>query len=194
MGVHRATRRPWVSLADLRAAVRLTVLVAVGGLLLWAFVPYAAGWHTTLVTSGSMEPGVRTGDLVVLAPLDAATARRAELRGVVVQFDDPVRPGRLLLHRVVDREAGGALVTKGDANVSRDYAPVRPEHVRGVARLRVPFAGLPVLWAQTGQPVPLVALAFVILVLAWPERSPAPSPERPASICGPRESGIPVAF
>ncbi len=153
--------------------VRLALLTAVGGLLLWALVPYAAGWHTTLVTSGSMEPAVRTGDVVVIAPLDPETLRTAELRGAVLQYRDPVRPERLMLHRVVGKE-GGALITRGDNNADRDYAPVPLENVRGVARLRVPYAGLPMLWLQTRQAVPLGALALVILVLAWPDR-PAPA-------------------
>ncbi len=163
-------RVPRLSLGELRAAVRLTVLVAFGGMMLWAFVPYAFGWHTTLVTSGSMEPAVRTGDLVVLAPLDPEVARAGELQGAVVQVDDPVSPGRLVLHRVIGREDDASLITKGDNNPTRDYAPVPPENVRGAARLRVPFAGLPMLWLQTGQKVPLAALGLVILVLAWPER------------------------
>ena len=177
--------------ADLRVAVRLTLLVAVGGMMLWAFLPYALGWHSTLVTSGSMEPAVRTGDVVVLAPIDAATVRDADLRGMVIQFDDPVRPGRILLHRVVDRDADGLLITKGDHNQSRDYAPVRPEGVRGVARLRVPYAGLPMLWLQTGETVPLAALGLVIALLAWPERRPEVAPARSTNVV---DEDVPVAF
>ncbi len=169
--------------------VRLTLLTAVGGLLLWALLPYAAGWHTTLVTSGSMEPAVRTGDLVVITPLDPETVRTGDLRGAVLQFRDPVRPERLMLHRVVGRE-GGALVTRGDNNADRDYAPVPAENVRGVARLRVPYAGLPMLWLQTRQAVPLAALALVILVLAWPEQAAAPG--RPTTAGTAPDGDIPV--
>jgi signal peptidase I len=139
-------------------------------MMLWAFVPYALGWHTTLVTSGSMEPAVRTGDLVVVAPMDPAMARDGEIGGAVVQFDDPVHPGRLMLHRVIGRENDASLITKGDNNPTRDYATAPPETVHGLARLRIPFAGLPMLWLRTGQTVPLGALGLVILFLAWPER------------------------
>jgi signal peptidase len=189
ISAHRAApaRRGFhLSLAEVRSVVRLTLLTAVGGLLLWALVPYAAGWHTTMVTSASMEPAVRTGDVVVIAPLDPETVRTGDLRGAVLQYQDPVRPERLMLHRVVSRE-GGALVTRGDNNADRDYAPVPPENVRGVARLRVPYAGLPMLWLQTRQAVPLGALALVILVLAWPDRSEPVG--RPAG--GPVAGGAP---
>jgi signal peptidase len=124
-----------------------------------------------------MEPKIRTGDLVVLAPMPLDTARNGLLKGAVVQVDNPVHPGQLLLHRVVGRDKEGSIITKGDANQSRDYAPVKPEHVRGIARLRVPLAGLPIMWLHAGQKVPLGALGLTLLVLAWPDRrQPAPAP------------------
>ncbi len=157
----------------MRSVVRLVVLTMAGGLLFWALLPYALGWHATMVVSGSMEPAIRTGDVVVLAPVTEEQAREGALVGAVVQVDNPVRPGNLLLHRVVGRNTDGTLVTKGDANQSRDYAPVRPDRVRGVARLRVPAAGLPMLWLRNGDRVPLISLGGVLLILAWPERRPA---------------------
>jgi signal peptidase len=178
ISAHRAAvptpARRLPTLADVRHVLRLVALTMVGGLLIWAFLPYAAGWHATLVISGSMEPAIRTGDVVVIAPVPLEVAREGALVGAVVQVDNPVRPGQLLLHRVVERKTDGSLVTKGDNNQSRDYAPVRPEHVRGVARLRVPGAGLPMLWMHNGQTVPLAALALVLLGLMWPERRTAP--------------------
>ncbi len=154
---------------DLRAVLRLVVLTGSAGLLLWAVVPYAVGWRTTLVVSGSMEPTVRTGDLVVVAPVPAEVARDGAVRGAVLQVENPARPGELLLHRAIDRDEQGGIITKGDANRRRDHAPVRPDQVLGMARLRIPLAGLPVLWLRGGQLVPLGALALALLVLAWPE-------------------------
>ncbi len=148
------------------------MLTSLAGLLFWAVAPTALGWRAALITSGSMEPGIRPGDLVMLVPIDADEVARSSLKGAVVQVNNPVRPGQLLVHRVVGKDPKGALITKGDANANRDYAPVQPSQVLGVARIRVPFAGLPVLWLQNGQPVPLMALGLVLLVLAWPERAP----------------------
>jgi signal peptidase len=181
ISTHRAApapsrRRFTLRLADVRTVLRLVALTMIGGLLVWALFPYAIGWRTTLVISGSMEPKIRTGDLVVLAPMPLDTARNGFLKGAVVQVDNPVHPGQLLLHRVVARDSEGSIITKGDANQSRDYAPVKPEHVRGVARLRVPLAGLPIMWLRRGEKVPLGALGLTLLVLAWPERRQQPSP------------------
>jgi signal peptidase len=149
----------------------MSILTTVAGLLFWSIAPTALGWRAALIVSGSMEPGIRPGDLVILRPIDAAAVLSTPLEGAVVQVDNPVRPGQLLVHRVVGREKG-ALITKGDANAVRDYVPVQPEHVHGVARLRVPYAGLPVLWLRNGERIPLLALGAGLLVLAWPERRP----------------------
>jgi signal peptidase len=169
------------SLSTIRTMVRLVCLTVVGGLLVWAFLPYAAGWHTTLVISGSMTPAIRTGDLVVIAPVTPEFARTAAVAGAVIQVDNPVRPGELLLHRAQRRDSDGSIITKGDANAVPDRVPVSPAHVRGIARLRVPYAGLPILWLhnwRTSQ-VPLTSLALVMLALAWPERRPAPPADQP---------------
>jgi signal peptidase len=146
----------------------------VAGLLFWAVAPAALGWRAALITSGSMEPGIRPGDLVLLVPVDADEVNRMPLVGAVVQVNNPVRKGELLVHRVVGKDPSGAVITKGDNNATRDRVPVQPSQVLGIGRIRVPFAGLPVLWLQNGQVVPLVALGLVLLVLAWPDRKPVP--------------------
>jgi signal peptidase len=154
-----------------RAVVRLSVLTTLAGLLFWAVAPTAFGWRAAMITSGSMEPGIRPGDLVMLVPIDEETVRASALKGAVVQVNNPVRPGELMVHRVIGKNDAGALITKGDNNATRDYAPVAPSQVLGVARIRVPYVGLPMLWLRNGQMVPLGAMALVLLVLAWPERA-----------------------
>lgn len=158
--------RHWFGLA--RTVVRLSALSATAGLLFWALMPAALGWEPALVVSGSMMPAVRPGDIVVVAPVPRATL--AKIKGMIVLMEDPAVPGNLLLHRAVGHMPDGALVTKGDANYDQDRAPVPLSTVHGVARLRVPYAGLPVLWLRTGRTVPVVALALALLMLAWPER------------------------
>ncbi|MEV6350301.1 signal peptidase I [Actinoplanes sp. NPDC051851] len=124
-----------------REGVRGRVLV--GLLLLGMITPVAFGWRFSVVASGSMRPGVRPGDLVVTVPAD-------ELRpGDVIRFHDRNRPRRALLHRIARVRADGLLITKGDANAVVDRAPIPRSAVSGVLRLRIPYAGLPVLWLLT---------------------------------------------
>jgi signal peptidase len=131
--------------AVLRPAA-VAYLAGLGVLLGAAMVPLVIGWSGTVVASGSMAPSLRTGDVVVVAPVDAARVGT----GDVVLVDDPAHRGRLLTHRVVRRTPDGSLVLKGDANALADSTPVAPAAVRGVARVAVPRLGLPVLWLRTG--------------------------------------------
>ncbi|GAA2865146.1 hypothetical protein Acy02nite_13690 [Actinoplanes cyaneus] len=121
----------------------LVLVVALAGVLGLG----GAGWSAVVVASGSMRPAIRPGDVVLTAP-----AHRLRVGSVVTYR----KPGRPMLHRVVGVDAHGRLITRGDANAVADAAPVPREAVTGVARWRVPYAGLPVLW-MTGIGHPLVA-------------------------------------
>ena len=88
------------------------VLAGLAGLVVVALAPETVGYSAHVVTSGSMTPRVDPGDVVLTLPTTTAELRP----GQVLLFDDPQRPGGLLLHRVVSFDAAGDLVTRGDAN------------------------------------------------------------------------------
>jgi hypothetical protein len=146
-----------------RPVLVAAVLVARGMLsvavLLWlaALTPALLGMRLTTVMSDSMAPALVAGDAVVIRPIAASQAHV----GDVLLVDDPDRPGRLRLHRLVE-ESAGRLVLRGDANRAADSSSIAPEHVRGAAALRIPFAGLPDLWWRTGDVVPLALFAVVL--------------------------------
>ncbi|MEZ5114750.1 MAG: signal peptidase I [Candidatus Nanopelagicales bacterium] len=143
-------------------AVLARVVLALGvGLLLWATAPALLGWSAQVVLTESMSPRVNPGDVVLAVDVDPATLRA----GQVILFRDPENPGRSLVHRIADVGEDGSLTTRGDHNQSPDAAPVTPDLVEGLARLRVPFAGLPVLWATQGRWFSLLLLVVAALAL-----------------------------
>ncbi|MGU3411201.1 LamG-like jellyroll fold domain-containing protein [Microbacterium sp. M1A1_1b] len=157
-----AAARARTSLPDVLALVRVVVatmargvVVMVLGLALWAAVPAAIGWQPTTEMTGSMEPRLTPGDVVVSRPV-AASALHV---GQVLLAEDPDRSGALRLHRFVATGPDSALITKGDANPDDDSTPVRRSAVHGVAVLRVPFVGLPVLWIRDHEWSKLLLLA-----------------------------------
>lgn len=152
-----AARRALRAGAGGTCVAALSVLV---GLLVWTLLPVALGARATVVLSGSMAPALRPGDVVVATPVQAGDVQA----GRVIWFTDPTRPGRTLLHRVAAVEPDGTVVTRGDANATDDAAPVPPDAVLGLPRLRVPAVGLPVLWA-TQQRWAQVAAAVLGLAL-----------------------------
>lgn len=142
--------------------VSRSVLATIVALLLWSVLPNLVGLQTTTVMSGSMAPRLMVGDAVVVRHVSGSELAR----GQVLLVDDPDRPGRLRLHRLVAVQDDGRLVTRGDANRSRDSSTVDIDAVHGAAFLRIPYAGLPSYWLRTGQPVPLLIAGLVVLVLA----------------------------
>ncbi len=145
--------RVWAALV-LATAAR-TTLIAAMCLLFWAAVPALWGWTATTVSSDSMAPGIRTGDVVISIPVDVSTVKT----GQVLLVDSPDHVGQLRLHRMVGLNEAGELITKGDANPTDDSTPVARAAVQGVAFLKVPFVGLPGFWVHEGNFLALAAFA-----------------------------------
>ncbi|MFE4367471.1 signal peptidase I [Streptomyces sp. NPDC056835] len=149
-----------------------TVVGSMVGLLVWAHVPVMAlGWTAGVVQSGSMRPALMPGDVVLYQP---TPHDRTPAVGRIVLVQDPTRPNHLLTHRVHRVLPNNDLITKGDANSAPDSSPVRRAALKGVARLRVPWIGLPVQLWRARQPVPgtivLLGLAILLALAAMPLR------------------------
>ena len=93
-------------------------------------VPTVFGYSYANVLSGSMEPLVSAGDLVVCKEQDEYSVNN------VVLFEDE---GYVILHRIVGEE-DGAFITQGDANNVPDEARIQPEDIHGI--LVCSFKGL----------------------------------------------------
>jgi signal peptidase I len=139
-------------------------------LTVWVLLPTGLmGLRPMLVTSGSMEPLIRTGDVVLIGDHDAEDLAP----GTVVTFHDASRDGRLVTHRIEAVGDDGSYTTRGDANRSPDATPVRPDDVVGVGRLLVPMIGIPLTWLHGGDaPLFLVWLVATLLAVVVAARSP----------------------
>lgn len=110
-------------------------------ILVVSFVMVAAqyGWEFDAVLSGSMEPALGVGGLVVIRPVDATRINV----GDVISFklpgiDTPI------CHRVIDiqeTESGRVFQTRGDANEEPDLNPVPAEAVTGKEVFYLPYIG-----------------------------------------------------
>ncbi len=149
----------------------LTVVAAVT-------VPSLLGYQTFTVLSGSMEPALGVGDLVVVEKVPPA---RAEV-GDVVTFRSPDGLPRLITHRVVARRlAGGAafFTTRGDANTGSEGWSVPLRGTIGRATYRVPKLGYVTnrLGSRLGRfaflVVPACLLALIELRRIWSAPEPA---------------------
>jgi signal peptidase I len=148
-------------------------------LALWIALPMAfLDWSPTLVTSGSMQPLVTPGDVVMVRPVQPEDL----VPNTVVLFERAgAEPGERerVLHRIVEQLPDGTFRTQGDANDVPDSDVLHPAQVRGAAVLAVPFIGHPALWLARGQVLPLggtVAGLLVVLTLAPRSFDPAYDP------------------
>jgi hypothetical protein len=152
-------RTTWLTLVV--STVARTILAIAAGLVIWSALPAAWGWIPTTVVSDSMAPVIRAGDVVVAMPLPA----EALTPGQVLLVDDPGHASRLRLHRFVELNPDGALILRGDANLQNDSDAIAPEAVHGAGVLRVPWVGLPAVWARNGEVLPLATLVATGILL-----------------------------
>lgn len=120
------------------------------------------GWKSFAVTSDSMNPGIRAGDVVVAKPVDTATLEP----GSVIIFEDPAGRG-ILTHRLIMIEDDGLLRTRGDANLALDSDPVSPTAVVGEGQILVPFLGLPQVWIEQRNLANLLAVSIATVGIIW---------------------------
>ncbi len=88
------------------------------------------GIESYTILSGSMEPILRFGDIVLVN-----TNHRKAVEGDVIAFQSG---GNVVVHRVANVLDNGAYITKGDANENEDFQPVEQDAVIGIVygRLR----------------------------------------------------------
>ena len=117
-----------------------------------------AGWHLDAVLSGSMEPTIPTGGLVVLGPVSAAEVHV----GDIIAYN---KGNVEVCHRVISVEEGqpARFITKGDANKAPDGTPVAPEELTGKLALSIPLAGYVTQFMKT----PLGLFLTILLPLLF---------------------------
>jgi signal peptidase I len=132
----------WVELVTVTACRAYVILVA--ALAVIAFAPVLFGWTGSVVQSGSMEPRISPGDVVLTTPLPAGAPIPV---GHVITFH---ANHELVVHRIVSVTADNTLVTRGDANPQVDPWHATRKDITGQARLLVPYIGLPGFWLGHG--------------------------------------------
>jgi signal peptidase len=165
-----------------RGALALVAWVVAGyavGLALATGGPVPFGMQSLTVLSGSMEPVLSTGDVVVERKVRATDVRV----GDIVTYNDPDRRGRRITHRVRSIRIDGArarFVTKGDANDSVERWEIDAHGHLGRVAYRVPLVGYGL--ARLNGPraklllvvVPALLLAMLELVRIWRPRAREP--------------------
>ncbi|MBA7664907.1 Signal peptidase I W [subsurface metagenome] len=96
------------------------------------------GWSVDTVFSGSMEPQLKVGGVVVTRPVEAGDIKI----GDIITFHSPLNE-KLTSHRVIAVEDGSPVhfQTKGDTNEDADPFVVPAQNVAGKVCFHVPYLG-----------------------------------------------------
>jgi signal peptidase I len=174
-GATDGSTRVWLSRAAWVPLVAVLVLTA-------GWVGLTVTGHRTLVVmSGSMEPVLHTGDVIVVDVIEPGEARPLD----IVSFRDPSRANQLVTHRVVAMGQVGdhlGFLTKGDANTGTEQWDVGADGTIGRLSFKIPALGRLIVWlGRPGVRALLLGLAFLVLggmamKFIWGLRNPTGHP------------------
>ena len=133
-----------------------TVVVSIG--IVWFSVGVFSVYPSVIAT-GSMEPMIMPGDVILVKKVDNESVRNLEI-GDVIQFE---RGNILISHRIMEvkeEEGNKCYKTKGDNNSVADGDLVKLEDVKGTIVKVVPKIGWPTLLLKSKDDVPIEEVEF----------------------------------
>jgi len=147
-----------VCVVVLMAALLFNAINAFKRIVLKEQVSLTLGFGTAVIISGSMEPSIRVGDMVIIHQ-----QKDYDIKDIVTYQgnNDPIT------HRVVEKTAGG-YVTQGDANNTGDGEIARGRIIGKVIQI-IPGAGNVILFFQNplGVLILILGLFAIIEVPRW---------------------------
>jgi len=140
--------RTWISAIG-SGVLTFLMLILLALAVVLIVIPKAMGGMSLTVLTGSMEPGIMPGDIVVTKGIDTESARDLKI-GDVISFlpypDDPT----LVTHRIIAQsvsQKGTSFITQGDNNnVADSWNPVHDFQVRGKLLYVIPKLGYVRQW------------------------------------------------
>ncbi|MGL5378348.1 signal peptidase I [Clostridium sp.] len=124
------------------------------------------GFRFYNVLTSSMEPAIKSGDLVLTKITDS---KNIEV-GDIITFYPSVNPDAYLTHRVIEKAENyndSGLIgfkTKGDNNESADNMVVSEKKVVGVVEFVIPYLGF--IISYISQNIILI-ISLVLLIVIW---------------------------
>lgn len=126
--------------------------------------PNILGYQIKTVLSGSMEPGIQTGSIIAIKPVE--DPNRFD-KGDVITFQ--TKDNILITHRIVEVKGDGQqYITKGDNNNAPDPEPVLAQNVIGeYTGWTIPYVGYGINFANSKQGAVLLLILPGMLLLLY---------------------------
>lgn len=121
-------------------------------------IPVLLGYKSMAVISGSMEPEIPVGSVVIVKD----TKPEALKKGDIITYK--IGGDTMVTHRInnVDK-TNNEVITKGDANDSADVSPVKYEDIVGKMAVHIPLLGYISIYIRT--PLGLAGICGVVIIL-----------------------------
>ncbi|MDE2030951.1 MAG: signal peptidase I [Patescibacteria group bacterium] len=116
----------------------LSYIIFIGIILVVSLIPVTGNIKTLAVLSGSMEPTIHTGSVVIVKPESSYKV------GDIITFGDNTKTDIPTTHRIAEERAvEGNMIyrTKGDANNAEDSAETPQKEVTGRVLFSIPYLG-----------------------------------------------------
>ena len=139
------------------STVLLIVLLLVAGVLI---LPPLAGCKNMAVLSGSMEPGIGVGSMVIAKPVDEVSLAVGDVITYKLTGDT------LVTHRIIEADyENKQFITQGDANEVADGAPVAYSQVVGKVLFHVPLLGYVSIYIKTPLGIAGICGALIVIII-----------------------------
>ena len=151
-----------MNIKKLAKTIKLIVIAILAIVFLVFYRPISLWGDTRYepVYTGSMEPAISVGSIVVIKPVDPETLKTEDI--ICFKLSEPTS----ITHRITNITSEG-FITKGDANEDPDQRIVKKENVIGKVILTVPYIGYIGYFVRTpiGFTLLIILPASLIIIL-----------------------------
>ena len=143
----------------------LNIILIIQGFVNPDEVPGIGGYKPMMVLTDSMDPKIKSGDLIIIKEVDPTSLKE----GDIITFFDPAGNGHTTVThrietRIEDPENGLCFETKGDNNNTADRLYVEDDAVVGIYLFRIPVVANIAMFMQT---VPGLILCIFVPLAAF---------------------------
>lgn len=141
---------------NVKKIIKIAIIISIATiiavfLLFYRPVSLAGDTRYEPVYTGSMEPALPVGSVVVIKPVDPETLKEGDI--ICFKLSEPTT----ITHRIINITNEG-FITKGDANEDPDQWIVKKESVIGKAIVTIPFIGYIGYFVRT-------PIGFILLIV-----------------------------
>ncbi|MCK4520491.1 signal peptidase I [Candidatus Parcubacteria bacterium] len=140
----------------------IAFIAAVALLLIISVLPITGNFKVLTVLSGSMEPDIKTGSVVVVKPVDNYKIED------IITFTNSKKPDESVTHRIYDMKVNEGVpvyITKGDANNVPDTREIREKDIIGKVLLDIPYLGYAVNFAKKPLGFALIIIVPAMIII-----------------------------